>query len=114
MKAKLSLGSCPYGQACPQVGANDYDYDTRAQVECSAYANQLRRCFAAAFPDQELLVKVVTLACPHDFGTYYEVFGIIDDSNKLANEQLAWFDGNSPEFWDSEALDELALKGDYF
>lgn len=106
-RTDLNIGPVPAGEECAQLGSRDY-YE-RAQKECRAFVRQLKR----EFPDGTFKMK----ACPHDFGTYYDVFAYFDDgpeeslSDKQVAERKAAFDAEAdcPEYWDEQALQELGI-----
>jgi hypothetical protein len=101
MKDTMEIGSSPVSEDCAQVGASDY-YE-RAQKECRAFVNQLKRAFGNPPEGARLTVK----SFPHDFGTYYEVVVAYDDSNEKAVDYAFNLEGNTPEYWDDEAKEEL-------
>lgn len=111
MKITVSLGSSPWGETCVQVG--EQDYATRAMRECEAFRAQLIRVYAAAFggtPPNGATIKVK--ACPHDFGTYFEVHGVFEDADSEAGDAIMWLEANSPEVWDEEARQELGFSAE--
>ncbi len=111
MKITVSLGSSPWGETCVQVGQQDYA--TRAMRECEAFRAQLVRVYLAAFGSalpNGAAVKV--MQCPHDFGTYFEVHGVFEDTDTEAGDAVMWLEDNSPEVWDGEARQELGFSAE--
>ena len=96
----LSIGATPYGEDCAQVGSTDYDYATRARVECKAFMQQIAKHYPE--PDNGYL-KIK--ANSHDFGTYYEVNAVYDMDD---NEAYVWAlsverdEKGVLEFWEPE------------
>jgi len=97
MRDYIALGPTPCGESCEQLGAN-YD-PTKAAIECSVFINQLDR----VFPGNEFGVK----RFHHDFGTYMEVVVYYDDSNESEIDSAFNVEGNTPEYWDDIAKDQL-------
>ena len=94
----IELGPTPSGEDCEQLGPN---YDSRrAVIECSTYANQLKRMF----PDCRFTVK----RFPHDFGTYMEVVVNYDTDSEEETELAYDVDSGYPESWDDTAREQLA------
>jgi len=107
----IELGSAPVDVNCAQLG--DDSYYERAQIECKAYINQLRRQLKSKFNVAALdNITFVVKRFAHDFGAYYEVVGRCDDSNAHAIEMLFYIEDNLPLGWDVEAKQELQ-KGCY-
>lgn len=102
MKESISLSPTPIGEECAQLG--DIDYSQRARKECRAFINQLTREFGEAPAGARL--KVTTN--PHDFGSYLDVVVEFDPENEAASEWAYSVEGSLPEFWDEEAIAELA------
>ena len=102
MKARIGIGPAPWGTNCAQVGQPKYA--ECAQVECEAFKGQLLRVFESKFgrgPKCTVTVQEIE----HDFGRYYEVAVLYDETSE---EDAFWFDSNTPEEWDYEALMELS------
>ena len=102
MKDELSIGSSPTGEDCAQVASKGY-YEL-AQKECKAFRNQLLRVSGQPPEHTRLVVK----GFPHDFGTYYEVVVIYNDDNAESVEYTFKVEGDTPEYWDDEAKEELS------
>lgn len=98
----VDIGPAPAGEDCAQVGTDKY-YD-KAQRECKAFRNQLRRLHGVEPAGARIGIK----SNPHDFGTYYEVVCYYDDSIPDSVNYAFKLEGESPELWDDEAKAELA------
>lgn len=100
------IGASPIDEDCAQVGTPDYK--ERASKELYAFKAQLRRHYQAhfgvAYPGRLLVVSN-----PHDFGTYYELGAIVDESRPAEVEAAYWLEGNTPARWDAEAREFLSL-----
>lgn len=102
MRDYLTLCSTPVDEDCTQLGTENYG--TKAQKECKAFINQLRRQFGPE-PDG---AKLRTKAFPHDFGSYYEVVVYYDTEIKKTIDYAFNIEANLPENWDNEAISELS------
>jgi len=102
MKDELTIGSSPLNETCAQIRQNGY-YE-QAQKECRAFLNQLIRIHGNPPANARLAVKGFN----HEFGTYYEVVVIYDDEVEEAEEYAFLLEGNIPEEWDDEALEEMS------
>lgn len=104
---KQSLGSSPYGEECAQLGHTP-DYETRAQLECKAFADQIRRSFADQHQGRSPHLTLHVVGHQHDFGTYFEVQAqFADDESGWAD--FTWVDSNTPEEWDAVSRDVLGV-----
>lgn len=101
MRDYLTIGEVPSGEDCEQLGSN-YD-GLKARAEHRAFINQLRRAFGPEPEGADLRIK----SFPHDFGTYSEVVCYFDDNDEEAVNYAFKCEGETPEYWDSEALEEL-------
>jgi len=100
----LNIGPVPWGEACAQVGSQDYD--RRSRRECVAFLNQIRRVAGPEPAGAALVIK----SFPHDFGSYREVCCRYSDESDPASDYA--FDCESHEaleLWDDQALSELGL-----
>jgi hypothetical protein len=104
MRARLYIGSSPYGEDCAQVGSDDYY--TRARRECRAFIAQLIRMHGEPPTGCRLTVG----SNPHDFGTYYSVDAVFDDANDAACAYAYRCEGEGPELWDDAAREELGME----
>lgn len=102
----IDYGPVPYGEECEQLG-DRYDAQ-KARAECAAYVSQLYRLFGERKPDG---VTLVIKSNPHDFGTYLSVCARVNDDNEQATEFAYDIEDELPEFWDTEAIEELNKKG---
>lgn len=96
----LHLSPVPIEEPCQQV---PYAYPDLARKECLVFIEQLRRVFGPEPEGARLRVK----ACPHDFGTYYDVIVQYDDTIEEAVEYAFNLENNLPESWDEEARKAL-------
>ena len=112
MRDYLNIGSTPAGESCAQVGSSNYYNDS--MVECIVFKHQLERLF----PDGCFSKK----AFYHEFGTYYEIVAWFETDLDETGEELSSFlqkqekaaydaEANTPEYWDEEAIRELAAAG---
>lgn len=102
MRDFIDIGSAPPMETSAQVGSEGYVH--RAQRECRAYINLLRRALGSEPDGAELRVK----SNPHDFGTYLSVVCYFDSSNQAATDYAFRCEAQGPENWDEQALLELA------
>ena len=72
MKEYLCLGPVPAEEDCAQVGT--VNYHIRALKESTRYCNLLKQLY----PNARIQVEKF----PHDFGMYFEVVVVFDDSNE--------------------------------
>jgi hypothetical protein len=98
----LEIAPTPVEEACQQVGTPSYD-GAMARAECKAFIHQLRRQFGPEPDGATLYVK----SNPHDFGSYLEVAVKYDPNCEAAIEYAFKIEGNTPSFWDTEAVKEL-------
>jgi hypothetical protein len=105
MMDSLYIGATPYEEECAQVGAKDYDYETKARKECQQYIAQLRRQFGVEPGGAHLYIK----RNPHDFGTYLSVECKFDGNNQVAVDYAYKLEAQGPAKWDDEARKELGL-----
>lgn len=101
MQDYITIGSTPSGEDCAQVGT--WDYMRKSRRECRAFINQIIREHGEPPEGASLRIKSFS----HDFGTYHEVAVYYDDSNTAACDYAIGVEGNTAEYWDSEALLEL-------
>lgn len=101
----LELSPTPVGESCEQLGP-DYSR-TRAMAECRAFLRQLRRLFG----DEPEGARLSVSSNPHDFGTYHEVRVSYDEDSREAIDYAFRLEGNLPESWDRQALEELQAAG---
>lgn len=101
MRDYLEISSTPNDEPCIQVGAEDYAKFSK--LECEALIAQIRRQFGAE-PEG---VRLFRKACPHDFGTYYEVAIEFEEGSEEQQEYAYRVEGQTSENWDEEALQFL-------
>lgn len=104
MKEYIYLGSSPVNEPCVQT--TDPDYDVKAYDECAQYRAQLLRHYERAH-GQPCPVRLTIKRESHDFGAYYEVAALVDDSglDRATLERhwdaALWLESNAPEKWDT-------------
>lgn len=112
------LACTPHEEECTPAGNDDKNND-KQQMECTALINQLKR-ISPPPQDAEFFIIENT---GHEFGTYYEA-GIFfiptpeaeteeeTDQPQSDSENYAMIiEGNIPDKWDAEALQELREAG---
>lgn len=97
---RFEMSSAPWGEAGAQVG--EEGYELRARQECRRYQAQLRRHYSAHHGGNSLPegCRLIVKGHSHDFGTYYEVAAVCDDSDDVALRAADWLQSNQPENWD--------------
>jgi len=88
----MSIGPAPCEEYCAQVG--NPDYEQKAMRECKRFRAMLER----RFPPPEGVVFEIK-ACPHDFGTYYDVGVTFDEENEAALDFALHVESNTPRYW---------------
>jgi len=104
MRDEMYIGSSPIDEKCAQLGTDGYW--EKAQKECRAFINQLRRVFGKEPGSARLIIK----RNPHDFGTYLSVNCYYNDGDEEALDYALRCEGETPENWDDEAREELGLE----
>lgn len=107
MKAKLFLGPVPADESCTQTV--DPNYGVLAVNECEAFIELIQRVMADEGIALAHGVKLAVEACPHDFGTYYEVAVRYDDDNEDAVNLAVQIENLAPSEWDDVARTVLGL-----
>lgn len=105
MRDSIYIGEVPAGEDAAQVGADNYANDGRKQ--CLALIHQLRRMFGK----EPFAARLKITDNPHDFGSYYSVDCVYDDSQPEAQAYAFRCENEFPEHWDDEAKAELKLTG---
>lgn len=90
----ISLGPCPAEEECTQLGT--VGYETIAKSECERFIDLIRSKCGKEPPGAKLIVK----GCPHDFGTYYEVYVRFDTDDSQATEYAFMLDREVPQSWE--------------
>lgn len=103
MQDHLTLGLTPCGEACAQVGREDYP--ERSRKEARAYIGQLQREHPG-IPDS---CSFRSKSFPHDFGSYREVVVTFDPDDEESARFAFDVEGKLPEEWDEIARTELEL-----
>lgn len=99
MKDCLSIGATPHDEPCAQVGAEDYAQTAR--LECGRFAAQIRRHYPE--PENGYLVIKRSL---HEFGAYFEVCAVFEDTDEEAVEWAYRCEADPLEVllhWDTKA-----------
>ena len=99
----FEYGPCPYKEDAAQLGAADYE--ARARRECAAFTGQIQRRCSPSPPGTAFQTK----ACPHDFGTYYEVGLVYDDAVPAHVDYAYMVESCLPGEWDALARIELGI-----
>lgn len=103
MSDSFPLGPTPANETCQQLGAPDYD-PAIAKKECRIYIDQIKRQCG----EPPLGASFSVTANRHDFGTYYEVEVVYDDTDDTAYKYALHVEHNSPQDWDEQAKLEIA------
>lgn len=117
MRDYLDLGSCPVDE--DGCSMQDDDYYVKAHEECKVFIGQLKRQFGD--PPNGCWFKIASN--PHDFGIYYSVRCVFDDTYTVKKEndfgeledvcegmEYAYnIESELPLTWDDEARTELGL-----
>jgi len=101
MKDFISISPSPTSEECAQVGTPNYPEQSRK--ECTAFLHQLERAFPNPPDGCYLSIK----SFDHDFGTYREVVCYFDDENDESRQYAFNMENNTPENWDSAAVEEM-------
>lgn len=106
MRDQFELGTTvPHDEPCSQMG--DANFASYSKMEARALMNQILRTFGQ--PPERTSLRMI--ACPHDFGTYYDVAVVYDDDSAESQEWMLKVEGELPCNWDSEAIKELKAQG---
>jgi hypothetical protein len=106
MHDTLQISSVPYDEPCIPVGSENYVQ--LSKQECRAFINQIVRELGAPPSGTALRTK----GHPHDFGRYYEVEVVFDDSIEESVEYAFKVESEAPSNWDETAF--LELGAEYF
>jgi hypothetical protein len=104
VKDFVTIGATPAEESCQQSGTDHYN-PVKARRECNIYARQLVRQFGEPPEGARIAVK----SFPHDFGSYLEVVCYFDDAYPDSVDYAFRLEGESPENWDQESLEALAM-----
>lgn len=105
---KLEIGPTPPEEECLQVGIDDYAKKGRQQ--CNVFKKLLERHFPIP-QNLEEIVYFTVISCPHDFGSYYDVFVKFAGDNEEAVNYAYNVEANTPAYWDEIAKTELRSLG---
>jgi hypothetical protein len=92
MRDYLSLDPTPYEEPCIQVGHELYR--SIGSMEAHLMKDQLRELLLTKYSD--ILVNIAITQCPHDYGSYYQIYVYFDEESA---EQAYWLDDNFPAYW---------------
>ena len=99
----IELGPVPAGEACAQVGTDNYL--ARSMRECEVFRRMLERVLPIP---EGLPVKYVVRSHPHDFGTYREVSVRYSGDDAAACDFAFQVESSVPDGWDPVAQQVLA------
>ena len=105
----LNLAPTPCDEPCAQVGSNNYPQQSR--IELKAFKAQLYRILDAEFGIDNVVVSLVRVSHPHDFGSYHDIEVKYDCDDETSIEQAFWLEDNLPENWDNQAQLDLIEAG---
>ena len=98
MRETLSIGPVPYEESCQQVGTSSYDPNA-ARNECRRFVALLEKKFP---PVEGAHLKISSN--PHDFGCYYDVEVVFEDTNPAAVDYAFNIESNTPARWEEETV----------
>ena len=99
----VELASAPIAEDCLQVGKDgtlEFEH-----AECMAFKHQLERMYPKLVENLNLELRIKS--CPHDFGSYKEVFCYYHEDSEDAETTAFELQDMLPENWDEEAKIEL-------
>lgn len=96
MREQLELGCVPFKEDCKQVGRDSLD---EIKKEVWEYKRFLEKLFPIPDNLKDMGVIYRLKACPHDFGTYYEVILSFPSDNELAWSFALNVENNLPANW---------------
>lgn len=102
----IDLGPAPAEEESPMIGADKYK--VRAQRECRALINQLKRICGEPPPGVSFRIVEYPLY-PDGLGSQYSVAVDFDRRYAQADAYASACDERFPQRWDSAALVELAV-----
>lgn len=95
----------PYEEACYPMNEDNYEFF--GKLEAKALIEQIKRIHGPLPPS----ISLKTMACHHDFGTYYDVVLIYDDESEESHSWMIKVENGLPAYWDEEALKLLKENG---
>lgn len=101
MRDYITLGSSPLDEDCAQVGTDEYQQRSRAELQ------QLKRMMQDIHPEIALGYYTVK-AFPHEFGTYHELCAMFDDDYEATVNWAFEAEDTVPAKWDDQARIALA------
>lgn len=101
MRDYLALDPTPYEEPCIQVGHELYR--SIASMEANLMKTQLEELLLTKYSD--ILVNIAITQCPHDYGSYYQIYVYFDEESA---EQAYWLDDNFPAYWKIDHFNTLS------
>lgn len=102
MKESFELGTTvPLDEPCAQLGSDTYYRDSNAEV--IALIDMIERTIGNPPPG----TRLKKVACPHDFGTYYDISVSYDPDDMESEEYMLQVESNLPDKWDENAKEIL-------
>ena len=106
MRDRIELATTvPTDEDCAQVGSDNYSKMSR--LEAQAFRDQIYRVFGEPPANTDIRIK----SCPHDFGSYLDLEIVYDDDEDDSCDWTFKVEGNLPDKWDLEALEQLRSAG---
>lgn len=100
------LASAPSHEECVQV-SKDFEYQTAMREECYKYKEVLEKRFPNLLTGMYFKIKSFN----HDFGNYYEVCIIYNDSDYKQEQATTFIENNLPKKWtDSEVFENIPIE----
>lgn len=96
MRDEINIGPVPYDEDCAQLGTDNYEMLARA--ECKRFIGLLRKKLGSEPKGATLKVK----GFPHDFGTYYEVVCVYEDTYPEAIDYAFRCEADAPTRWEED------------
>ena len=95
----------PHDEPCVQIGEENYSKWSR--LEANTLIDQLTRQLGE--PPSSTYFKVIS--CPHDFGVYYDIALVSNDSVEESGEYMLKVESEMPSNWDEECRKKLKEAG---
>lgn len=99
-REELNIGCTPCDEPCVQVG--HLMYSRIARAECQQFILDLESQILRKWPEGGRIALRIK-GCPHDHGTYYEVFAYYDPDDPVAVAQALFCEGEADEHWSDES-----------
>lgn len=104
MRDYIALDTTPYEAPCIQVGHELYR--SIASMEAHLMKQQLEELLLTQYSD--ILVNIAITQCPHDYGSYYQLYVYFNSDNPQEVRQAYWLDENFPADWNHEQFKTLS------